>query len=472
VTFGKRLGREGRCATTRAMTLRRREAWRMVGMIAAAVPACDAALGIREYDAPVGAEAGGPEAGDASGEAGVDGGGAGSITCGLPAGAQACAACVQAQCCTQAEACAGNSACASYEGCLLGCGGDYACRSRCLIADFGNAPEIPEMDQCVSAQCGTACRLTCGSTSTYAEPDAAAACAQCITSNNCTAAAACGGSLGCQQVAECGLGCTTEDCAHACVELSDAGGAAFLTYGDGMLTCIAPCALGSFWDCPPSSPPPSSVSETTITLNFVSLPTGAAVAGATVKACGVPDTACAAPVVAPGRTDADGNVTFVLPRVGPFGFGGYFDISGPTIYPSLYFLRHPLSVARVTFPQVYLPEPSRIGDLYAALKATPNTTRGVIEVTATDCHWTPAPHVTAHASFPDGGLDFAYFTNAAPDPDPAATSTDAFGAAVLINAPTDSAATISVTSLVHPSTRSTATLFARAGAWSFMLVRP
>src|SRR6202041_625163 len=108
---------------------------------------------------------------------------------------------------------------------------------------------------------------------------------------------------------------------------------------------------GHYWDCAPSTGTPvSQIGQTTLTLNFSVLPGGDPLDNATVKACTTDDTECASPVVAPGTTDAQGNVTFVLPSIGVAGFGGYFDVSAPTIYPTLYFLQSSLSVPQVTFP--------------------------------------------------------------------------------------------------------------------------
>jgi hypothetical protein len=450
----------------RPTTSRWRGPCTILGVIAT-LASCNAVLGIREYDSPVGniaSEAGLPNR-DGGADAEV------SSACGLIAGSSSCAACIQSECCGQASACATNSACTRYESCLLPCGADYACRSRCLIADLASAAEIPPVDECVSAQCGAQCGLACGSTTTYAEPDAATACIQCLVNNDCSAAQTCGSSLECQKAAQCGLECTSEDCAHACLEGNEAGVDDFSSFAFGLTKCLAPCGLGNFWECATAPPLITSFEQTTITLNFVALPSGRTVAGALVKACDVTDVTCANPVVPAGVTDDAGNVTFTLPKIGPFGFWGYFDISSGSLYPSLYFLRSPLSVPTVTFPEVFLPEPSRVQDMYSALGVPPDATRGVIEIQAVDCHFTPAPNVTARAAFADAGAGLAYFSNGSPTLDPTASATDGTGFAVLVNAPTGSPTTITLT---PPSGRPTSTvkLFARPATWSTMLVRP
>src|ERR1700761_2212681 len=100
---------------------KRRGIWLVAG-VAAASAACDGILGIREYAA---IDAGTPDAAAPS-----------TAACGISPGTVTCGACIQSNCCSQAGACAASSGCTAYESCLLPCGGDYACRSRCAIAHF------------------------------------------------------------------------------------------------------------------------------------------------------------------------------------------------------------------------------------------------------------------------------------------------------------------------------------------------
>jgi hypothetical protein len=327
-----------RCAW---MAFAGRAAWTVIAGIAAAAGACDAVLGIRVY----------PETTGDGGTAGAD---ADVQACGISAGSASCAACIQATCCPQAQACAGSSACAAYEDCVVPCGGDYACKARCLIAEYASAVEIPEMDQCVAKGCATQCGLTCDTTASYAEPDAAAGCQQCLTANACPAATQCQTNLECQDVAQCENECESLDCFWGCGEGRDAGAQLFYAYAFGLAPCAGACSAGEYWDCPLGSGlAVSETGQTTITLNLVVAPDGKALAGASVKACDLGDTACTAPVVPPGTTDAQGNVTFVLPAFGSLeGFLGYFDIASPSTYPTLYFLQSHLSVPQVTVPAV------------------------------------------------------------------------------------------------------------------------
>jgi hypothetical protein len=311
-------------------------------------------------------------------------------------------------------------------------------------------------------------------TSSYAEPDAAVACAQCMGTWACDSAGACGADLGCQQIVQCQLGCVTEDCFLACSQEADAGAASLdLSYIAKGESCAGPCGAGAFWDCSTTRPPPLSMTgQTVITLNIVDVPGEAPVVGATVKACARTDLDCAQPVVPPGTTDADGDVTFTLGALGAVGFSGYFDVSSPSIYPSLLFLPAPLSVPQVTFPAVLVPQSSFIQGLYASTGATPDPSRGVVEVQAADCHFTPASGVTAQLMSVDAGADvgFAYFQNTQLSLE--ATSTDPGGYATLLDAPVGAPLLVSMTPLAVGHAVATVSLFARPGTWSFELARP
>ena len=419
--------------------------------------ACDAALGIREY--PGATESG--EAGASQG-GGADEGGPG---CGLSVGDGPCAACVQSSCCPQAEACAANGSCSEYENCALGCGADYACKSRCVIADYGTAPEISALDTCVAVSCAGACGLKCGMTTSIAEPDAAAGCVQCLVNAASPQVQACTTSLACQELQQQGFECPTEDCAEALAEGNEAGATLLAEY---LLTsqeaCAGACSFGSYWDCAASSPGliPSSQA---ITLVFDVVPTNAALNGATVKACTSDDVQCASPIVAPQKTDEGGAVTFVLPGVSDV----YFDVSLPgTIYPTLYFFQHAFTVPKVTLNGLLVAAPSVIEDFYSTYGVAPDATKGTIEIQSVDCHWYPAADTTATANFGDGGLPFAYFVN--DQLTPSATSTAPSGFAVLLNTQVTRPATVSVTPRAVGRVLGTGAMFARAGAISFMTV--
>jgi hypothetical protein len=317
----------------------------------------------------------------------------------------------------------------------------------------------------------------CATPSVYTEPDAAVACQQCINTSACAPATACSGDVACEQVTQCTLGCATQDCFFACGTEpgADGGLAEFVAYAASAERCAGPCGIGTFWDCTaPTMPPLSETGQTVLTLSLVRYPDLAPLVGATVKACVRDDIACASPVVAPGVTDASGNVTFTLVTGGPFGFGGYFEVSADSLYPSLFFLRDPLSVPRVTLPGILVPESKVIDEFYTAAGMTADESRGVVELQAADCHFSPASGVTASLVDTDAGVDpttpFLYFGDN--QLSTTATSTNGSGYAVLLNAPTGVPLTVSMTAPGADHTMPTETLFARAGTWSYVLMKP
>ncbi len=407
----------------------------LVGIGGTAAASCDGVLGIREYPTL--------DAGAADVQA--------PDVCGLRLEASACGTCVQAHCCDTAAACAANSSCAAYETCLIPCGPDYACRSRCLIDRSSAAKEIPPLDACVATECAAACGLECKMTGSYAEPDAATTCEACLAGGPCSATEQCGTDADCLRALQCGTACTTIDCAYSCPPQADAGGGTlFSAYAQGEATCAGACGLGAYWDCPRQAGLLlSSISQTVVTLNLIVFPSGKPVLGATVKPCASADANCVTPILPQETSDANGNVTFTIPTVaGVVSFSGYFDIRSESTYPALYFLQAPLSVATSTLP-VLLITPSIADNFYSELGVPSDPSRGIIEVQADDCHWVPAPNVAVQSDLGDAGASLGYFLNG-----PLARSapaTDFTGYAVLLNAPVNTPITFSLTPLARPT---------------------
>jgi hypothetical protein len=324
------------------------------------------------------------------------------------------------------------------------------------------------MDQCVASQCEDACGVQCGFTASYAEPDSAAACQDCVATNACAAARACGTDLTCTTMSECITNCATQDCFWGCAEAADAS--LLYVYGVATGACLAPCSIGEYWECAGHTTIPLAKSnKTTFTLQLQSEVDASAVTTATVKACALSDPTCTS-FVASGTTDSLGHVTLTLPMTQePYGFGGYFDISAPTFARYLLFLAEPLSEPEVIFPQVNIEPTSAVEALYAAAGVTADPSRGVLDVGTTDCHWTAAPHVQVHADTADAKTTAYYPSGGAYDA--TATSTDATGQAIFLNLP---AGTVNVTAtpLAIGRTSSKTPTLIRAGAVSKIIVRP
>jgi hypothetical protein len=387
------------------------------------------------------------------------------VTCGhVDAGPGTCGSCTAGSCCAELTACAASNACSAYEGCLATCGGDYGCRAQCFTTSYTSAAEIPALDTCIASSCSSECGLVCDLPNTYTLPEAGAACARCLAGDPCDTARACATSLGCQQATQCALTAKSADELFACP-------------ADGLLSayvkstpqCVVACGYGSDWTCTANLPPPPPATSvgTTITLNLEDYPTFAPLPGATVKACRMSDGPCATPI-ATETTDAAGNVTFTLGLDPPFGFTGYFDVQSPTTYPSLLFLQKPLSVPRVTFPSMFVPQLSFIQTLYASAGVPLDTTLGTLQVQAHDCESLTAANVTAAVITPDAGVAFRYFDGDALT----AAATDSLGYAVALGAPVYTGLTVGVTPASIGQEMEKGFLFARPGTWSYMALRP
>ena len=449
----------------------RRAAYARIGFFAAGVGAigagaCDAVLGIQEYPA-----ADGGIARDAGTEGGAaTEGDAGSLTaCGVTAGSASCASCIEGACCAEATACNANPECAAYEDCLVPCGPDYVCRAQCAASHRAGALAIPALDQCIAARCASNCDLQCGTTESFSTPSAAEACQTCLAAS-CATVAACMTDLGCMQLAQCGAQCSSEDCLWTCVADSDAA-APFVGYSEALEGCRTECALGAYWTCENGPPPVLSQTGTTkLTLNLVEYPSGSPLVGATVKACAPSDRGCSAPVVAPGTTDQQGNVTFDLAAAGLFPFGGYFDIASDA-YPTLLFLQTPLSVPEVTFPKQIVPTVSAIESEYAAGGVAPEAADGTILIQTTDCHWIPAGNVFAALDL-DGGPAGAFTYLDMNGGSSTTSGTTGSGYAVALNVAVDTLFTIVTTPAAVGKATASVQMFARPGTVSMMTVYP
>jgi hypothetical protein len=415
---------------------------------------------------------GGEGGNDAGVEAAPDVGPPGTA-CGLPIAADAstCQACAATHCCSQAGLCAGDPACAALESCLLGCGVDYACRAACVIAHpVQDAPDVPELDTCISAQCAGACGLMCGTAESFTFPDAAVACQSCLD-NQCQAVLACATNLECQLTERCLTSCSTRDCWSACLAADDGG---FVAFATAEALCIPDCQIGKDFRCvgnvafPLAQSPTSSV---TFVVND-GAPTPAPLPGLSVKACLGGQDPCSA--VAAGTTDATGSVTLQLPdlKVPAVGFAGYFEITStaqpPSVVPYLYFLSYPLSVPQVTFT-VGMLTLANLQSFAAPVGVTLDDTHGTVLVESTDCQLLPASDVTVTVAPTDSETSVRYIANGVLSA--TATATDISGTTFVFDVPRGMASvTATPLSLGHPSSQPS--VLVRAGAISYTEALP
>jgi hypothetical protein len=359
--------------------------------------------------------------------------------CGLQAPAGDCRTCIATQCCNEANACASDPQCAPAENCLLGCGGDYACRARCVqTGPFDKTTNSPVFETCLATHCNDACELKCGMSGSFTDPDAAQTCEDCL-GQNCGATATCTGDLGCALTGHCVASCSTPDCRTQC--LDGDGGALFIGQAiHAGLQCLQQCEIGSLWACVGTVAfPLAELGDSDVTLTFNDAQTNASLQGILVKACpSGPDQQCTNPV-SMGTTGKNGSVTLGLPMVQSttFGFSGYFDLTMPVQPPLvqhyLYFLSWPLSVQHAKL-SLSLYSPSELQNLLKIPSYTPDPTRGMLEAEAFDCLTIPAQNVTFVAQNADDKTLTVYqqgtYLNAA------ATATDRSGTVFFLNAPT------------------------------------
>jgi hypothetical protein len=79
--------------------------------------------------------------------------------CGLPAGGEACGACMAEACCGQAEACSRDQGCPHIDACVRACAsGDAVCRSRCAA---GRNAAAARLQSALAACRGDRCADTC-----------------------------------------------------------------------------------------------------------------------------------------------------------------------------------------------------------------------------------------------------------------------------------------------------------------------
>jgi hypothetical protein len=274
---------------------------------------------------------------------------AGASACGLPYGSGGCAACVQASCCAESSACATDVPCAAYFQCLGACAiGDWTCRAQCeLDHPIGTAAEFPGLTTCMTANCESPCGLTCGATFMNVAPDAAVACAACMSSG-CAANRAYATSTVSIGWAQCVAACTTPDCRGACdvrYGYADAGSVAFAFQGPSFDGGCACAVTGSQWSCLGHvSWPGPTASPTTLTTEVVNYGTDQPVAGADVSICRFLDPTCSSPL-GHGQTDSNGFVAVNVPAeaIGGLQVDTYAQITSLAIIPTLYFPGYPVS---------------------------------------------------------------------------------------------------------------------------------
>ncbi len=390
--------------------------------------------------------------------------------CGVSLPAGACQACVASKCCAELGACAGNAGCKPYETCLLGCGGDYACRAKCQAAyPIAAGPDVPTVDRCVAAECETECGVTCGTPGAFVGGDAAVGCQECLVARVCGTVEACGRNLDCAELTRCVDGCVVPDCLFTCLDAHEAGVPLFTpVLIQAGTACHAACALGSNWECVGKVTWQFATSATsTMVLNLVDAGTLNAIAGSTVRACRRDDVSCSSPL-ATAVADAKGRAALTMAAAG-IGFQGYFEITTPDYTPTLYFLAYPLTEPHGE-ATVALSKPSTMMSSAALVGVTLDPSRGTVAVFARDCFFAlGGQDVVVTADGIDDKTAERYFTGNGYSA--TATQTDGSGFVVFFNAPITNV-TVHAKPIVTGVESSKVTVFVRAGTTSYIEAFP
>jgi hypothetical protein len=352
-----------------------------------------------------------------------------------------CSTCAEAHCCGEAAACAGSLPCGALEGCLAACDGDPACRSQCTrdnpVTDHRLSAAL---DACLASNCADACGLSCGGLSKLADPDAAAACAHCIQVNFCAQAQSCATSLDCQSDLLCRENCVTGDCAGACSLPDDEDGGRLLCLescassqcisncgmsldsGEALYSaftgpvsgsCSTECEAGNHWSCVGHVQWPAAKSrQRTITVGFVDFIASQGETGVAVKMCAPQDPTCIMPI---DQGVTDGGLVTLTDRTGAtnggtFGLEGFFDLSSPSLFPTIVYWGFPLSETHgllatpiPVFEALELPAVVAL----AGANVTLDPGRGHLAFLAIDCFGNQAVGVTFSAS-PVGDAQLFY----------------------------------------------------------------
>jgi hypothetical protein len=205
------------------------------------------------------------------------------------------------------------------------------------------------------------------------------------------------------------------------------------TLPDDALGQLAPTARGASWDCLetdeeqlPVVPIVAQPNDRVVySVQFVDLSTGRVYPDAQVRACGVADINCEAPVTNTLRVDAQGWVDVPLFR----NFAGFLEVTSAEALPYLFYLTGPLVASAVEYPIVTVSLTS-IGSLVQLLGVEPEPGTGFMALRAFDCEGNTAPGATVSGT--NEGVPW-YFVDGLPTS--TATETGPEGLGGFVNMP-------------------------------------
>lgn len=223
--------------------------------------------------------------------------------------------------------------------------------------------------------------------------------------------------------------------------------------------------FGGDWSCLGTerapTPVPGALGPSIVySLRLIDLATGNAMSDATVRACGLTDVNCDAPVTDTIEVDEDGWANVPLTA----NFRGYLEIESPTAVP--YLMPLPDNGLRTMrdFPMAMISLQS-FGALLSALRLESNPNLGAIGMRAFDCRGQPAEGVVMRSS--TGGLPW-YFEDGLPNTERDMTDAQGLGGYVG-SAP---GVTLFETELSDGTPMSSKSLIVRAGWMTAGYMRP
>jgi hypothetical protein len=299
-------------------------------------------------------------------------------------GSAACDTCVASSCGSEATACSESAPCSAVEKCVGPCKGDPACRARCVDRNRVSITDrtLPLFESCVVRSCASPCGFVCGGVGELAPPEAAWACQSCVVGQDCSTVEACLSDPACAELAFCESEALTPDERGACPLLYDGGANASATT-TSLLTCASECEINSNWSCVGHVMWPAGTSgDLTILVSLTDPLSGKQPAGVTAKVCGSDDFPCAHPSAT--ATTTDGGTASLVQHAGAVLAGGYIDLSGGGIVPTVVFWSYPLSQSPASLAVFTLIE-SEVSDVETAYNVTEGPHNGYVLVTGLDC---------------------------------------------------------------------------------------
>jgi hypothetical protein len=334
-----------------------------------------------------------------------------------------CAACMDAKCVTEAQACHSDSSCDPQFDCLLDCGDDGGCRSRCATF-FTRTEGVVGITSCREKNCSVECATNCGSLN-YS----ASGCDKCVHGMCCQAAINCAKNPECQRLDICRSSClaASTTCPPECEAQHPNGADDFAKWNDCTQNlCAQACVSGNSWSCLDSTivwPKPRTLGKIKFSVTIVDLLLEVPYAHVSAKACARNDPLCSFPIDT-ATADENGLVELTVPP-GAKGFDGYLDLTGgdssggdggnpSPIFPAMWYPSPPV-LGEGWRGRRQFPSEQEIPLLAGFVGTTIDPMHGHFAANASDCNFSAAPGVTFATSLSDKGTASFYFLNGNPD---------------------------------------------------------